>query len=330
MLIRFFRSGFFIQHFVIVIVALLLWLPAYSGQGKNIEFGGFQPLFDIVYPFFIGKTMISMILMLVLFLSMAFFFGRIVSDSGFQLRTGTHAMLLFVLVSGSVFTRTGFSPWFASMPFLLAVLYHLLTFYNSKNLAFTVFYASFYSGLSALFNMPNMLLFPIVFLSLIVARSNIFRIWLVPFTGFLAPFFFLAVYYFLTDNLFIKWDEFLKALMKSTFSFHPIGIAEWLQSGVLLLLSVASFFWFNGPSADNSIIMRKRNAILLLLFFALIPINFMTTGTSLSVGIVWIVPIIFIAGFFSHTKKLRWANIGLLMLLIFTIAQQYIDFLWAR
>ncbi len=329
MLIRFFRSGFFIQHFSIVVVALLLWFPVFVGQNKSIVFDGFHPFFDVFQPLFINQTKIGLVFLLLFFLVISFFFGRIVSEGGFQLRTGTHGMLLFVLMAGPFYLSTGFSPWLASLPFVLATMYHMLAFYNSKNLPFTVFYASFYSGLAVLFHLPNVLLFPVVFLSLIVARAHVFKLWIVPFGGFLAPFFFLSVYFFLTDTLLLQWEEFLMAAVGSSFSFQIVSVADVIQAAILIILTVVSFFWILGPSADNSIIMRKRTSILLFLFLALGPLHFLTQEARLGSGLMWIVPIIFVAGFFSHTKNIRWANIALLVLLLSAIGQQYIDYLWA-
>jgi len=330
MLIRYFRSGFFAQHFVSMLVAVVLWLPVFLLKTEPASYSGFHPLFDLVnFPLAV-QPMTRMLLAMVLLLVFAFSFSRIASECGFQLRTATHGILLFILVMTPAASE-GFSPWLASLPFVLAVMYHLLNFYNSKNIVATVFHASFYAGVAGLFHFPNLILFPAVFVSLIVSRVDVFKAWLVPFVGFLAPFFFLTAYYFLNDRLFTAWSDFLSHLHATELLMPSAGFLEWLAVAVLAVLTITAFSWTTGPSGDYSIVMRKRNSILIILVFTFIIIQFMGRNMPLNSGLAWIVPSVFIVNYFSHTRRIKMANFMLITLFLLVLIQRFIPFfLWLR
>jgi hypothetical protein len=324
MLIRYFRSGFFSQHLLVVLITLVLWLPEFLLEVEVAEYSGFHPFFDLVFNPVANQPMLGDLLALVLFLFFAFSFSRVVSECGFQLRTGTHGILFFVLVMGPPAATGGFSPWLTSLPFVLAVMYHLLNFYSSKNLVVTVFYASFFSAMAGLFHIANLLLFPAIFASLIVSRVGLIKAWLVPFVGFLAPFFFLAVYYFLNDRLVSSWIEFLSHLRMINVMLPAGSIMEWLTVAVLAFFSITAFSWTMGPSGDFSIVMRKRNNILIILLFMLVLIQLIGRNLPISSGLAWLVPAVFIVNYFSYIRKIKVANFMLIVLLLLVLIQRYL------
>ncbi len=327
MIIRFFRSGFFSQYVTVLIISLIIWMPVFFSAPEVLVYPGFNPLYvllaNLIAPFPLLASILSFFIVYIL----AFFFNAILSNNQLQLRTGSVAMLVFVVYQAHSPHLTAFTPFLTGLPFVLGALHSLLQLYSSKNATMTIFHASFFAGLSALFYFPFIVLFIAVYGALIITRVSSVREWIVPLIGFFAPLFFLATYYFLVDELLLRFQELSRIVVGFGFHLPALGLLEWAVYGLILIMFFMALNWSAGSESDNSIGMRKRISMLWLVFVVLILSMGLDKGSAGSVGLLMLIPSVFTSYYLSFAKRLRWAQIFLVLLVCLVLASHFKELL---
>jgi hypothetical protein len=323
MIIRFFRSGFFSQYLSVLIISLFIWMPVFLSAPEVLVYPGFNPLYDLLANLLSPFPLLASILSFLIMYILAFFFNAILSNNQLQLRTGSIAMLIFVVFHAHSPQLTAFTPFLAGLPFVLGALHSLIQLYSSKNVIMTIFHASFFAGLSALFYFPFIVFIVVVYGALIITRVSSFREWIIPVVGFFAPLFFLATYYFLMDELLLRFHELSSIVVGFGFHWPTLGLLDWAIYGIILIMFFLAVNWLGGSESDNSIGMRKRIGTLWLIFVVLILSMGLDKGSARSVGLLMLIPSVFVSYYLSYAKRLRWAQILLVVLVCLVLAGHF-------
>ena len=197
---------------------------------------------------------------------------------------------------------------------LVLALSKLFKIYNQPHALAVVFNIGLALGISSFLFFPSVTFIIWILLALAVMRPFRLNEWIVCIIGVTTPFYFYAVYLFLTDNW--NWSKLLPYL---TFKLPVIKQSAWLAGSVFLL---AVPFLAGGYYVQNSlrrmlIQVRKGWSLLLLYLLGALFIPFVnSTGTFEN----WIMAAIPLAAFHACTYLYSSYRILPLLLFWFTVA----------
>jgi hypothetical protein len=307
MFIRFFRSSFIFQYVALLIIAMVLWLPAFINPVPETETGSpVTPLYNYILPIISSipwlKTTLALILLYAsaIILNNIFIYHDIIPKNSLL-----PAFLLILFMSSSVNTLTIYPAILTLLPvvFFLHLVYQLYEQNDNPNKAL---------GLGILAAISSMLYFPmiifILFIWLVILLYRIlnWRQWAITFLGFLLPYLYLVVYYFWTDQLSdYVWhyiDYFSRVLnISATTDIFQISI--WVVF-VLLMLLPAAVRIISTIGTQNITFRRKMSVTVWMAVFTIL--IFFFHGDIEYNTLVYIPASGIVACHFHSMKKSAW------------------------
>lgn len=330
MFIRFFRSSFFVQYAFVFLVAIVLWIPALiNPQTVIVEHTESTMLFNVFERLLNQTPRIGSVVAFVLLLIQLFFFNLILRENNLITKNSSAASFIFVLLFSLVPLQTGFYPFVVINPLLLIMLHSLLSLYELEDIEFPVFKVSILASLISLLYFPAILLLCYIWIVLFIIRTSNSRIWIISLVGFLCPYFFIASYFYLTDQLINQIDLFLVSFER--FDFPKLNFSSWSVVSVIALILILFLFALNvvyNTNSDKKISLRKKIAIAVMLPLMAIPMFFFTQTPIAQNSLLFVGMAIIISVAMAHLNKSRFMNIVLLMLLILLIINNYQTLFW--
>jgi len=229
---------------------------------------------------------------------------------------------IFVLFLSRTPSHLGFHP---ALFALLLSLFSLKTIFEnykairSYNLLLT---SSLMLSLASLFIPAVILLFPALWMSLLLFQSFSWRSIPISIIGFLIPYLFIASLYFWMDQSLLFIDHINGLIVNllnipqlpSTYEFF-----ELFTSGILLLLATSFIIPRIG---SKTISIRKKTSFMVWCIGLIIIVSFISTDT-LSREIVFI-PFAALLGFyFSSAKRQFWPDLFISLTFILILFQNY-------
>lgn len=165
-----------------------------------------------------------------------------------------------------------FPEWMLFHPILFVnilaihILGKILRIYRDpENLALN-FDIGVFTGMATLFYFPASWLMLFFMVATFVLRPFNWRDWASAFTGFLLPFFFVALFYFMTDNM----DAFSDAMKGDFYIPNPVGfdISKKINFAVFALLLISAAVTIAGTYYKSITVTRKVQVVVLVFFAA--------------------------------------------------------------
>lgn len=324
MVIRFFRSSFAAQYVLVVLLAVVLWLPAFLSPPTAVEFNfDRQPFFGFVLGPLVGLPLLQVALALLLLLFQAFFFNAILAVNHLITRIGSTGAFVYVLFFSSSPELTRIYPFLLAALFILATLHTLFLIYETESPYLYVFNAGFFVAIAAFLYAPAAILILWVIISLVIALQASMRNFLIAFLGFLTPVYLLLCWFFLTDQLAEQLALYGGEWINWIVDFSQIPLLKYAIGLLMLVL----LFFASGPvlghvTEKNLGLRKKINITHALLFFSIFMLLFQRD--SLIFNSVLLLPLtVYISYDFAYAHRLRWRNIVLLSLILLSIVNQY-------
>lgn len=228
-------------------------------------------------------------------------------------------------VAMSYILLTGLLPqWAAISPalmanFLLIWIYIKLTrLYSHPAPKTLLFNIGLLVSLSILCYHPTAILILVVLFALGIMRSFKLQEWFTLLMGIALPFYFLASWLYLNDNL-ASISQFLPKMVLEL-PVQKLSKLEIAGLSAILLVLLAGFFSWQQFNSRLVIQMRKNWSALLVMSFILTAAPFVFAHAGLIAAILCLVPFTaFISASFSHPKRLLfpnflfWVLIGVIM-----------------
>ncbi|HMM11746.1 MAG TPA: hypothetical protein PKE03_06600 [Bacteroidales bacterium] len=272
-MIRFFRSSFLIQYLALLLLAAVLWLPAFLRAVRALPPSDNEPLYQLLYMSVAGTPLLSTILAFILMMIGGFLFNAMLSLHTLIPRNSTYGLLFWVIVAGSFPAAMSFQPLWPSMLVLLFALNLAFSMYEQLSNSLKLFNLGVLVSIAGMLHGGAWVFFLWIFAVLFIIRLNQLREWLIPVVGIFLPVVYLLVFWFLKNVMLTKSGLFLLAFIEG---FSLPQMPEPMQMVILLLLFVlfVNALNFNyGFQADRNIAVRKRkamiNAFLIVSMFAL-------------------------------------------------------------
>ncbi len=309
MFLRLFNSKNIVSAILIPIVAFLFWVePLKIPISLVINPGeGMMPLFTLVIKLFSGVTLWPVLVGFLLVLLNALMLSLLSYEFQFLPQRTFLPGILYVAITSSFPSLQTFHPVYPATLFVLLSVYYIFNTYHRKNEISSTFNASFLLSIGALFYLPVITLFPLIWISIFVLqKSDNWRLLVIPLIGFSLPWLLLWSFLYVTgsDQTFIT-SIFLG--MKSVNNQFLFKIAFLLVTVFIFLLSA-----FGSISLINSVSIRKMSTrkYFIILYWMLglsIPSVFLFPSTGLGVIAISTIPVSYlIAVFFMSGKRSFW------------------------
>jgi hypothetical protein len=318
MFLRYFKSSFASQYISIGVIGLILWARAFINPPPMPVPEGPMPFYSILYDLISGTPMLGVVLGYLLVTGSAFLLNSLFTVHEIVPKNTSLSAFLFILFMSYIPFLLTIQPLNICVFLLILILKQLFNTYNRNESLDLFFMAGFFTGIGSFFYFPFIIFFAFILISFIIFRSTLWREWMSGFIGLMAPYAFLAVYYFWFDLLQVKISEyeyhfrffrFLFSIEKDpTYLVFTATILAWLLFGLF-----TNFSHLN----EKTIETRKKNLLLSWsVLFIVISFPFAGNFLRFHLQLVMITISAFVGSWFLQHRKTFWQELVFLLLFI--------------
>ncbi len=233
-------------------------------------------------------------------------------------KAASTAALAYILLTALLPDWNNISAALLVNTVVIWLLYKLTKLYNTQQAKTLLFNIGIITGSMVLLYFPTAPLILVAFFALGIFRPFRLNEWLVLLIGLLTPFYFMAGWLFLTDNL----DLVLQQLQ--IFQPHIITVANLPLTAITFavagLATVAGVFMWQSNSGRMVIQVRKSWSVFFVSMLLIIPVIFLVKQNWQNVIMLTTVPgAAFVSNIFLYPKKnlipaiIFWALIGVII-----------------
>lgn len=295
---------------VLILVALtgvLMWVNSFINPiGMNIPSDALNmPLYEIL-TIHLGKNdLVSVMLSLVFVLIQALLLVQF-NKKYILINVRTYLPAFFyILIASSFVPLQRLNPVIFGTLFIFIAVHNIFDIYRKDFALENLFIAGVFIAIASLFWAPFAVFFFIIFISLVILRPFIGREWLVGILGFLTPYLFIFVYYFV-----FLGEERLNALMLIIIKnlhvikvFNQIHFAYYIFYGFLVILIMLASISIIRNYQKKKIRIRKLFGINLWLFLISVLLFVFFRNVGYEVIYIMSIPISFLLTDYFYTIK---------------------------
>lgn len=322
-MLKFFKHSYLTQHIVIIVMAIVLWLPTFITKSAFFIGDDNTPLYNIIVTIFDFSPLLIDLITFAVFVVAMFLFNSVLSANRLVNKYSTVASLTFLLMMCSTPNLHICYPFILACPFILMAMHTLFLIYQTDNPENYMMNIGYFIAIASLFYYPSVFLMIWVFISFLILGFRELRQLLIPFVAFMIINAIVIGVTFLIgnyDNLIESYSIFFKNL-SFTFNLTYGNKIFLLISTVLFLISLVkvlgnrSFDYGNNP--------RKRVEVGIVLAVLSIFIFFIYQPLMGNI-MIFMMYAFFYAIALSDMKKSMIANVLTIIMLIIIVANQYL------
>jgi hypothetical protein len=320
MLIRIFRSKYFLQYLLFFILAFALWIDVLINPVKinlALQNTGAAWLDKI----FTGFPLITVILSIGLLIFQALVFNQIHDNQRLAERNQMLVAAFYILLMSStpILVRPNIM---IIVNFLMIILINTMLNILGKHEPYRqVFDAAFLVGIASLLYFPAVVFIVFIWLCFVVFQIFTWREWVISIFAFLIPYLFVGTYYFYTDELL----EVLQKYVTNFYEIKPIIVSTntyaFIIWGLLTFLVLLVFSRMLKGIAESISDLRKKNRVVLFFLF-IVAVSSVYSGENFRMHLsLAAIPVSAIFGtYFSQSKRMLLPEIitMLILMVIFT------------
>ncbi len=321
-MIKFFSTGYFDRYILVLVIALVIWVPGLFISAEYIRPAVPSSLnIAILLNEFSGLLWVTAFLLLLL---TAFVVNKAAAESGFVSKLSTLIMLFYILLM-SVFTDNMINnPIIICNFILILAIISLLNIPNKNNSIPAVFNASFLIGLASLFYSPLIFLVVFVWNVVLIHRVATWRTFVIPLIGISLPYAFLATWYFYTGVLLMMMDSYKEAFSPGFNLIYPEKFVEMLIFGIVALLIIVSVFRVISKLNEKNINLRRNMILITNLIVVLLVIQILFAESLILVTVLAIPASILMGSWLGSIIRQKWWNLLMSILLVLIVINSYI------
>ncbi len=318
-MIKYFNTGYISRYFVCFLIGLILWIPSFLVPFNGGEIGLIWS--NLLFKF--SNTVVLSLFSFILVLVTSVILNKFAIDNGFSGNLGT-LVLLFYIVFSSLFNTGHYLGSFMIVNLMLIFVWsNLMRLPYIKNAEPVIFNASFLIGVTSFFYPALVLLFLLVWISIIVHRILSWRTIVITLLGVLLPYFFMFSWFFSQGTLLNELELFSDSINVSIGLILPGDSIEFILLVVFLFTIVISILGVSGKLNEKSINLR-RNLIISIFWFILVLGILLLTGISTKALLLVIPGTIITAHWFSNVKKTKIYNYLIIFMLLLVFVSNYL------
>ncbi len=331
MLIKFFRSSFLIQYFVLILIAAAIWIPGFlAHQGLPVEPGMITPFYNIVQYLLKMFDAASPAAALAIIVISAFTLNNILVYHELTPKNNLLPAFIFILLMGSDPLTLCCYPVIIALPFFMWFLHSVFRINDEPENFMEVFNASMLISVISMIYPVAIIFFLCIWLILLVYGLFNGRNLIISIIAVALPYLYLFLYFFWTDQLSAALDTYLN-FFRNAFAFQMSRniwqIVLWVI--FVLFMLIPAFMRITGTLGTSSINFReKMSATSWMLAFSLPLIIFQ--GKVDYNTLIYIPASIMISHYYNLFKKSVMNEIVLLLFLILILVNNYLHLLNAQ
>ncbi len=255
---------------MLFIIGALLKIPVFRSAEKIIANDNdgilYQKLVKLLEPLGNAFPVVYALIAYLIIILEAIILSQFINANRLMKRSNFLAGLAFVLI-------TSFLPEFNYLSSqLIASLFFLLIFiqmFKSHNQQLTtggIYNSGLTLGIAVLLFFPSLFFLLWMFIALVLFRPFQLKEWILMMMGLLTPYYFLASYFFLTDQ------SLMTLLPQLSFGFNKEAPSIWLAGTFFLVLTPLLTGFYYSQSLSNRMLIHARKAWTLFLIFILVSI----------------------------------------------------------
>ncbi len=325
MIIRFFKSKFFIQFAALFLLAAVLWIDVII-EPSTLQIGGdsngYFGLIGILQSYPIIVVVFSMLLLLF----QSILLNQVLENHRLMERNQLLTAAVYILImSSSPILTNPIGILFTSL-ILIIQLNIVLNIYGKKEPYREVFDAGFIIGIASLLYFP--IFFFIIFLwaCLVLYQLFTWREWLISIIGISIPHLFAGTYFYWTGNFengFSTFTDFFTKIQPLVFTGSIYLYTIW---GFMVILAFVSFGQISKGLTESTISIRKKTRTLLIFLIICLASAIFSGDTLMTYLVIATIPVsAFIALYLSRTKKHFIPEIIILLLFLSILLGKYIN-----
>jgi Family of unknown function (DUF6427) len=322
MFLKIFKSNKPVLVFIIPIVAIIIWIPNLINPNSiSLQTSLTMPFSQWLVDVLSSQLYIYHIIAIIINIINAFIIIRI--NNQYILISDRTYLPAFIYLFLTAFIVSFPNSLFLllNLFFLLIVLYRIFHISTNRNLLNIYFESSFLIGLGTMFYFNAWVFLIIIWITLAYLRPFNWREYFMVILGFISPYFFIGIIYFLSGNFdsiyyffetnFLAQEKFVLTL-KSTIFYSTIAF--------IFLLSIGSL---NLNLIKKKINTRKHYKILLWLSILPIVAYFVLPNITKDLFVFSTIPLTFTFSNFYVSIKNKWIREILFIILLCGIATLY-------
>ncbi len=299
-----------IQLSIIMLLLLCIGSWGFTFSFINISAEQINYKEHILYSFFFGLGLsfyVNQIITLLVILLGAFFVNFLVVEQEITSKTNYLPAFFYMLFAFSATTRSIVEPILVANLFILPALYFLINSYRRDYALMEVFKSGIFMGLASFFCIHYIVVFPLMFIALIILRPFNWREWIIMLIGLITPLYvYVSICYLTTNNAF----EVFGMIREATSSLQKVIISEYYLAFILMAILTFVFALLNyfAKGFGGKVKTQKTKYVLLwMLLLSLLMVFFEQVSDMLLLPCI--IPLsIFIGDYLAEIKQLKIAN----------------------
>jgi hypothetical protein len=309
---------------VIGFIGLLLWGKAFVMPPPMPVPEGPVPFYSLLYSLLHDLPHLATLTGFILVIFETWWLNILLNEHELVLKNSSLAALIFIILISSDPIYLTIHPLNISIFLLIIVLNNLMKTYSRLEDLDLVYAAGFFTAIGSLFYFPFLILFAIIPVTVVLFRSGKWREWAAGFIGFFTPYFFLAVYYFVSDRLLSQLTVYEK--MISGFFLYPIHLHYddyFLGIFTTILAIWGLYYMLRGPMEKTAEIRAKTYIFLWLILITILSVAYSTTLVQYHPLLIFPSLTLMLTSTFLGIRKKRWAEIIFLIYFLLILVNSY-------
>ena len=201
MFLKLFRTQYIFQIIIVLLIALVLWFEALIKPLPMPAGNPIIPMYNLIF-FLLGNiNTLSVIIAFLFVIYEALYVNKILSDNKLIPRNTFLPAFVFILFMSYSTTNLSLNPMILSLAFIIPAFNSILNAYDKSDAFTEIFNSGILIGIASFFYFPASGFFIVIWTGLYVFRIFVWRHWIIGISGLILPYLFLAVYYFVNDQL---------------------------------------------------------------------------------------------------------------------------------
>ncbi|HEX7411908.1 MAG TPA: DUF6427 family protein [Bacteroidales bacterium] len=317
------RLGIFIQLIVVLGVATLLVLPAFSHSVALLPVRDDFMLHSLIIKALNVSPIIGVSIAPSILLFQAFFLYFLAISNDLHPRDSLLTILFYFILAASLTESIIFSAALAASVLLLISLFFIVKMQGSTQTYKQIFSASFCVSVAALFYPPAIIFVLFIWLSFLTYRIASWHEWVISFLAFMIPVLYLFTYYLWIGQLQLLFTNYNSLFSNLTNEFPKFRLWQMIFLGFTSVLLLLALFRQITLIQDKLISIRRKTWIFID-FMIIAALSCSLSGRNFPghLSILAIPGALFLANMYTG-KRVNWTFeiFSVLMLMLLLIAR---------
>lgn len=320
-MIKFFRQSYAVQYVVIALLAIALWIPAFGSAKVMMGLGEpVTPLFNLIDGLLGFSPIAQLVFAFFLLIVETLLFNAILVNNQIIGKVSTMGAFVFVLLMSLTQTQTSFYPFALSTIFILLLINALFEVYLAQKPELSLLKAGILVALASMCYFPAILLIVWALIAVHIEKKRSIRLELIPVAGFLFTYFFYFVGVYLFGDFLPMIHAYRDWFLGIRFSVSGFTLPIVLL--LVFLIASALVLVIGNSNLEKTVAVRVKMTMTMLLAVLGLLILFLG-GNAFMNGLIFIVLSIVFSYAFAYLSTTGWANLVLMLFLLFVLANQY-------